>query len=73
MSKFRGNWNACAVKPAFNAFAFLPTAPAMKPRVRLEEGDEPSPEHEIEVLEGDVLEAPPLDADVMCSIKDRDK
>jgi len=73
MGKFRGNWNASLVKPAFNAFAFLPTAPAMKPRVRLDEGCESSGEHEIEILGGEVLlEAPPSDADVLCSIKDRD-
>lgn len=72
LGKFRGNWNASVVKPAFNAFAFLPTAPAMKPRVRLDEGCSSTAEHEIEIVGGEVQEAPPSDADVMCSIKDRD-
>lgn len=73
MANFRGNWNASVVKPAFNAFSFLPTAPAMKPRVRLEEGVVPSTEHLIEVVEGRVLECAPSDADILCSIQDRDK
>jgi len=73
MAKFRGNWNASVVRPAFNAFCFLPTAPAMKPRVRLEEDATPSVEHQIEVQEGEILENPPGDAAVMCSIQDRDK
>lgn len=34
MAKFRGHWNASVAVPAFNAYAFLPTPPAMKPRVR---------------------------------------
>ena len=86
MSNFRGNWNASQVKPAFNAFVFLPTAPAMKPRVRLEEGASLSSEHQTDPSVGEewedeeeeegegrrVLDAPPAEAEVMCSILDRD-
>ena len=71
MGKFRGTWNASVATPAFNAFQFLPTAPAMKPRVRVE-SEEAKPEVvEIELESGSLLDGPPVDAEVLISIKDR--
>ena len=60
-------------KPAFNAFAYLPIAPPMKPRVQLEEDEAAGTEHSIQLQTGAVLDGPPDDADVLCIVKDRVK
>ena len=74
MGKFRGTWNASVVRPAFNAFAFLPTAPPMKPRVVLKEEEVTCDDHLIDIIHGgDKLDNPPDDAAVLCKIIDRFK
>mmetsp|Transcript_1486 Transcript_1486/g.2381 ORF Transcript_1486/g.2381 Transcript_1486/m.2381 type:complete len:212 (-) Transcript_1486:158-793(-) len=69
MGKFRGTWNASVAVPAFNAYAFLPTAPPMKPRVK--DVETVSETHEIPVETGEVMDSPPSDADIFVNIKDR--
>lgn len=85
-SKFRGNWNYASRTPTFNAFHFLPTPPPQKPRIRpIEEAGAVAavPVEPVEACEeavaalsvgdlGELLEAPPGGADVLCAIRDRD-
>ena len=84
-SKYRGTWNYASRTPTFNAFQFLPTPPPQKPRTKppvveeceeavaaLSIGEAATVEEPVEELEqGELLEDPPADADVMCTIRDR--
>lgn len=65
MGKFRGTWNATNNKPSFNAFAFLPTAPPIKPRVK----DVVVQTYVVSELP--LLNEAPIDAEILVNIKDR--
>jgi len=64
-AKFRGTWNYVITdRPAFNAYSFLPTPPAVKPRGQ----DKAAVEEEDE---GELRHEPPDDAEVFITVKDR--
>eukprot|EP00616_Rhizochromulina_sp_CCMP1243_P007250 CAMPEP_0118974352 /NCGR_PEP_ID=MMETSP1173-20130426/11203_1 /TAXON_ID=1034831 /ORGANISM="Rhizochromulina marina cf, Strain CCMP1243" /LENGTH=231 /DNA_ID=CAMNT_0006924071 /DNA_START=27 /DNA_END=722 /DNA_ORIENTATION=- len=64
-NKFRGTWNYVVTdRPAFNAYSFLPTPPAVKPRGEATAAIEVTAEAELRY-------EPPDDAEVLLVIKDR--
>ena len=77
-STFRGTWQPVLYRPAFNAYAFLPTPPPQQARRRppseKEREPEPEPEPKPEEPPGELLTEPPIPPEeVLLSVMDREK
>jgi len=77
-STFRGTWQPVLYRPAFNAFAFLPTPPpqaARRPAPAEDEAPkEEAPKQQEEEPPGELLAGPPIPHDeVLFSVLDREK